>query len=466
MAPYVEMEWGRQATDLMRRIKHLFDPAGLLNPGVILNPDPHIHLKNFKPMAAADPIVDRCTECGFCEPMCPTRGLTVTPRQRIVGAREAARVAGTNRAARLERAFLDFSIASCAACGLCETVCPVGINTGSMSKAIRGRHQGAFARGVAGLASRHYGTALGLVRAGLRAASAFDAVTAGYGLDAAGALMRGVLGNSAPLLSHRATPRAGARIKSKPAAESDKPRAIYWDERPGEPVSAALYRLAEKAGVAIVTPQRAAHLCCGQPFDSKGLFAEANRKAEEAIGALLTASEGGTWPVFSDTSPCSQRLKTVAAGRLPLLDIAEFLHDHVLPNVDVPGRVMEPVALHLTCSAQRMGLGDKLLTVAQACAEQVIIPPGIGCCAFAGDKGFVWPEMNAHALRGLAPAIKGCRAGYSTSRTCEIGLTVHGGVPYRSIAHLLDQVARPRNAEATTPDRSEPRSATDRSPRA
>jgi D-lactate dehydrogenase len=133
-----------------------------------------------------------------------------------------------------------------------------------------------------------------------------------------------------------------------------------------------------------------------------------------------------------------------------LLDIAEFLQNHVLPNVDIPVRITSPIALHLTCSTRRMGLEAKLTAVAQACAEHVVVPADIGCCAFAGDKGFVRPEMNAHALRSLAPAIKNCTAGYSTSRTCEIGLSVHGGVTYRSIADLVDSVAQGRNERSIT----------------
>ncbi len=461
MAPFVEMEWGRQATELMWRIKGLFDPEGLLNPGVILNSDRDIHLKNFKPMLAADPIADRCIECGFCEPLCPTRGLTVTPRQRIVGARELARLAasgpGKRETAQFERDFLNFSIDSCAACGLCETACPVGINTGAMTKAIRGRHQSAFARTAAGFAGQHYGAATRLVRTGLRAASAFDWATAHYGLDTAGAAMRAALGSRAPLVSHQAVPRTGTLARGNRAAPAaQKPRAIYFtscagqmfgparDDPEGEPVPVVLARLADKAGLELIAPARPADLCCGQPFDSKGLAAEADRKAEEAIGALLLASENGKWPVFCDTSPCTQRLRATAAGRLALLDIAELLHDHVLPRVDIPERMQAPVALHITCSSRRMGLDAKLLAIAQACAAHVVVPASIGCCAFAGDKGFMRPEMNAHALRMLASEIEGCVAGYSTSRTCEIGLSLHGGMPYRSIAHLLDRAARPR----------------------
>ncbi len=463
MAPFVELEWGEQATELMRRIKQLFDPRGLINPGVILNGDKTIHLKNIKPMAAADPLIDRCVECGFCEPLCPTRGLTVTPRQRIVGARELARLADSAEPAQgrhaLERAFLDVSIDTCAACGLCETACPVGINTGALSKAIRSRHQGPIAHRAAAFIGAHYAAATSGVRAGLRLATAFDAATAGRGLDSLGAMMRFATKGATPLISRAATPRAGANPSVEPKEpNATRPRVVCFascagrmfgparGDDAGEPLHKTLDRLLTKAGFAVVRAKRQPELCCGQPFDSKGFFAEAERKANKTIEALADASEDGHWPIMIDTSPCSQRLKASAGHRLRLLDIVEGLHDLVLPNLAIPARAKELIALHTTCSTRRMGQEDKLLALANACAEKVVVPTSVGCCAFAGDKGFTRPEMNAHALRELGREISGCAAGYSTSRTCEIGLTIHGGVSYRSIASLLDSVSIPGSA--------------------
>jgi D-lactate dehydrogenase len=117
----------------------------------------------------------------------------------------------------------------------------------------------------------------------------------------------------------------------------------------------------------------------------------------------------------------------------------EFIHDLLLPDLEIERRAGR-VALHLTCSAQRLGLETKLRAVAAACAEEVVLPP-TGCCGFAGDKGFTAPELAASALAGLAAAVRGCDRGYSTSRTCEIGLSLHAGIPYQSIVHLVDACA-------------------------
>ena len=128
-----------------------------------------------------------------------------------------------------------------------------------------------------------------------------------------------------------------------------------------------------------------------------------------------------------------QHFKTVKP-----LELVEFIHDHVLDDLEITP-VGEAVALHITCSTRLMGIADKVLDVARRCASEVIVPDGVGCCAFAGDKGFTHPEMNAYALRNLRAELErhAIRRGYSNSRTCEIGLTTHGGIPYQHLVYLV-----------------------------
>jgi D-lactate dehydrogenase len=206
--------------------------------------------------------------------------------------------------------------------------------------------------------------------------------------------------------------------------------------------------LLRKAGYRVIYPKGLGSLCCGQPYESKGLTEVADRKSAEVGEALAEASDGGRLPILSDTSPCSYRLKRALPEHLRPLDIVEFIHDRLMDRL-VFDRQAEPVALHVTCSGRKMGLEGKLAAIGRACADTATIPDGVGCCGWAGDKGFTTPELNAHALRSLKDALpQGCSAGYSHSRTCEIGLSKHGGLPYRSIVHLVDARTRARPAGA------------------
>jgi D-lactate dehydrogenase len=206
-------------------------------------------------------------------------------------------------------------------------------------------------------------------------------------------------------------------------------------------VSEAMLSLLDKAGWDVSFPAGLSGLCCGLTFDSKGFPELAEAKARELERALREASQDGALPVLCDTSPCLQRMRATLDARLRSYEPIELIHDLLLPGLKL-SRVAGPVALHLTCSSQKLGLEPKLRAVAAACAEKVVVPP-TGCCGFAGDKGFTTPELNAAALSGLRAAVAGCRAGYSNSRTCEIGLTRHSGIPYQSIVHLVDQCSSP-----------------------
>ena len=462
MAPFVEMEWGPQAYGLMKEIKDLFDPEGLLNPGVVLNGDPQAHLKNLKPLPPADPLVDTCIECGFCEPTCPSHRFTLSPRQRIVGRREMARLeaVGDNipRLAEIATAYEYQGIDTCAACGLCATACPVGIETGLLIKSMRGERRGAVARKAGTLIAEHMEGTLGLARTGLRLA---DLARRTVGHSATQAAARAITGGALPSLPRSLPTAATFSPHPDTATADDVPTVVYAPscvsrtmgpaarDPQQRPLPEVVESVMRKAGFRILYPEAADGQCCGMPLESKGLIDAADAKADAMLAALSKASRGGLYPVVMDTSPCALRLKKrLTDAGLRILDVAEFLSEFALPRLDI-AKAAEPVMLHLTCSTRRMGLDGALTAVARACAETVVVPPDVGCCGFAGDKGFTTPELNAHALRHLPASVPdGCASGYSTSRTCEIGLSDTAGVPYRSIVYLVDACATAKVEES------------------
>ena len=439
MAPFVELEWGSQAYGLMKEIKQLFDPAGLLNPGVIINDDPAAHLKHLKPMPAAGQLyapVDRCIECGFCEPQCPSHGLTLSPRQRIVGWRELSRREANGEApGQLGEDYLYMGLDTCATCGLCSTACPVGIETGALTRAVRGEQLSGVARSLGRVAANHFGATQALARSALKAGHLAEAIV---GLRALARLTGGAWKEGMPkpqALRYDITRSSGDKVVYFPTCAG----RMFGADTPEHALSATVIRVLERAGYAPIVPEGVNSLCCGQSFASKGLAEDADRKSAELEAALMKASNNGEYPVILDASACSLRMKTFLAERLKVYDLVEFAHDALLPRLMLHKKA-EPVLVHLNCSARRMGFEAKLKQLATACADKVVLPAEVKCCGFGGDRGFVVPELNTHALRKLhADVPAGCCGGYSSNQTCEIGLTNATGLPYRSIVHLLDE---------------------------
>jgi D-lactate dehydrogenase len=443
MAPFVQAEWGPEAYALMKRVKDLADPEGILNPGVIINPDARAHLRNLKPMPSVEEEVDKCIECGFCEPRCPSRDLTTTPRQRIVVRREIERLRlegdRSGRLAALEGAFPYDVLDTCATDGLCATACPVSIDTGRLTKRFRASRQSPTARRMALLAARRFASVERLVRLGLSL---------------------GPLG--------RVLPRW---IEPMPAAAGPLPRtrregaaAVYFasclsrtlGDLPGEPrgltVPEAFVEVAARAGTPLFVPPDLPGHCCGMPYSSKG-FDEAHAFAvNDTIARLWKWSGEGALPVVVDTSPCTHSLRSASdltpanrdrLSRMKISDGVEFFADAVLPRLTLR-RKTGRVALHPVCSLTKMNLGGKLEAIGRACAESAAIPAEAGCCGFAGDRGWLVPELTASATQEEAQGIRSLEAAeiYSSSRTCEIGLTRATGLPARSFVHLLERATR------------------------
>jgi D-lactate dehydrogenase len=455
MAPFVAREWGARAYGLMRRVKALLDPQGILNPGVLLGDDPLAHVKHLKPLPAAHALVDRCTECGFCEPRCPSRALTVTPRQRIVLRRELARLErapdGARRRQRLRESWAYLGDETCATDGLCATACPVGIDTGKLVKALRAEARSPRARRVASRLARGYARVVDAARAALGAAGAARRVLGTPGLLLASRGARALSGGRLPLWSAAMPTAAPPLVLPDRIRGLGGPAIVYLPScivrmmgpAPGDPdrrtETEAMLSLLAKAGCEVRFPRGLASLCCGLTFESKGFPEAAAEKARELEAALLEASDDGRLPVLCDTSPCVHHLRQGLDARLRVYEPAELVHDLLRERLRFVRRE-GTVAVHVTCSSAKMpGVPERLRALAEACAERVVVP-AVGCCGFAGDRGFTHPELNASALAGLRASLPAeCSAGYSNSRTCEIGLTVHAGVPYQSIVHLVDR---------------------------
>jgi D-lactate dehydrogenase len=454
MAPFVHREWGDDAYGLMRELKSLFDPKGILNPGVVLNDDELVHVKNLKSMTKSDDVVDRCIECGFCEDVCPSQKLSLTPRQRIATYREISRrqQAKEFTPSDWDKKFQTLAVDTCAATGLCEEKCPVGINTGELVLKIRARNNHKL-KTVAKFISRHFAAIASWVRGGLFLASGVQIIFGPERLDRWTTTLRRFTGVTPVWLS--TTPRKTSPIYARneqidPTAQDT---VVYWsscvsqsmggsnlDDRKSIP--AAVQSVLKKAQLSVVYPQPTRGLCCGQPFRSKGHFGTADRMMDEVLDALWDVSSGGRYPVLSDTSPCALQLRKAALKRgIHLYDSSEFIDRFLLNRLHIDAE-QKPVAVHITCSTQKQGIEQNFKRVLNKLTPNWIVPDDISCCGFAGDKGFTQPELNESALKGLAHQVKDCEFGISTSRTCEIGLSKQSGLTYYSLFEILDKHSR------------------------
>ena len=538
MAPFVRLEWGDKAFSVMQRVKALFDPDGILNPGVIFNDDPECFIKDFKalpvlrpdlPAGSADSEagggpddavreayrqLNKCIECGFCEVNCVSCGFTLSSRTRIAVRREIARlrsdepIDGMDPATRkrwleeLERGYRYYGDETCAADGLCSTSCPMGINVADLTHELRRERLSAAGRALGAFTAHHFHGAKTAIRGALRLASLGQAVIGTGGMATLGSALH--KGLALPLWTP-STPRAynasralscpkPAQNRHEPGQDAARPKVVYFPSclnqmmglpavqqaathaipqatatapqtatdaarqtapdaasqttppttaiQPRRPLAEETVALLHKAGYEVIFPARMDSLCCGMIWESKGMPETADRKTAELEAALWKASEGGKYPVLCDQSPCLHRMRA-KIHRMKLYEPVEFIHDFLMDRLR-----FQPtdgtVAVHVTCSTRLMGLGGKLIALARRCAKDVIVPEGVGCCGFAGDKGMTHPELNAYALRKLRAQVNpATTAGYSNSRTCEIGLTTHSGIPYQSIVYLVNACTEP-----------------------
>jgi len=457
MAPFVRREWGNRIYGVMQDVKTIFDPDRMLNPGVIINDDPHAHAKNIKPMPPAHDLVDTCTECGFCERNCMSHGFTLSARQRIVIYREMMRLAAcgedSGRLEQLRQQYQWYGDRTCATDGLCALTCPVEIDTGKLIKVLRQDQVSPTARRLADQVARRMDSVTAVTRFGLNLLDWMHGLVGTRAMTAFTARLRSVSSDRLPLWTP-AMPK-GASASSWHAYGSDQAsKIVYFPACINRAMGPArntqklsLNRVTEsllkKAGYSIIYPAAMDRLCCGMPFASKGINATAAEKARELGDALLKVSDSGHLPILCDMSPCLHHMKETLDSRLRLYEPIEFTLKFLADRLEFR-QVPQTIAIHTVCSAKKMGLEAEFQRLAEMCAKKVVTPDII-CCGFAGDRGFTVPELNAFGLRRLKPQLSpDVRVGYSTSRTCEIGLTAHSGIDYQSILYLVDRCTRPK----------------------
>jgi D-lactate dehydrogenase len=451
MAPFVRRQFGDELYAVMQHVKRLCDPAGTLNPGVLITDDAAAHLRHLKVMPQVEPEIDRCVECGYCETVCPSKDLTTTPRQRIVLRREISAAAAAGDASLLRELTRDYryeGVDTCAVDGMCATACPVQINTGDLVKRLRAGHSGrVMPKGWLAMASR-WDTAARGIAFGLSVAAKLPPALPESATRAA----RAIFGAGRVPQWRRDLPGGGSIRVPQLVADPDAVYipsclgTLFGPAQGGAGVMSALLALAERAGVRLLVPGPITGICCGTPWSSKGMAAGYAAMRDRVVPVLREASRGGALPVISDAASCTEGFeRLVAAGgeEIQVIDSAAYVASTLMPRLTVRRR-FDSLALHPTCSSTRMGLHGALLALAGAIAEEVMIPDDWHCCGFAGDRGLLHPELTAAATREEAASIadRQFSAHASVNRTCEIAMTRATGATYHHLLELVEQATR------------------------
>src|SRR3954454_15627452 len=344
MSPYVEREWGAKATEMMWRVKALADPDGVLAPRVLLNRDPEAHLHNLKTTPEIEEVATTCVECGFCEPVCPSRHLTTTPRQRILIRREMARQpAGSPVQRALIEQYEYDGIQTCAADGTCQIACPLGIDTGKLIKGFRAEEHTDKAQRQAKRVAEHWSSVERAARGWLRAGSF------------AGPLMRAGAGPARSLISDELVPSWPSNMPPPapvrlPETSREGAAAVYMPAcvnrifgpssngsrlagRPhtngaGLPLLEAMVALSSRAGLPVWIPDDVAGHCCSVPWGSKG-FREGHAHMSGKLAASLRRWAGdGALPVVIDAASCTHGVVTEVGGLegIEVLDAVAWGH--------------------------------------------------------------------------------------------------------------------------------------------
>ena len=465
IAPFLEKEWGPKATALMWRIKKLFDPRNLLAPGVMLNMDPLGHVKNTHTLPEIEQVANACIECGYCEPVCPSRHLTTTPRQRIALRREMMRhEPGSPIQKALLKEYEYDAVQTCAGDSSCEHACPVQINTGVMMKQFRHLEHSQAQEWVAERIADKWGMVEPIARASMLAGN-LAARVLGDGT------VRGILNMTRKVISPDLLP---SWIESLPMPASSKlpstrlegAAAIYFPacinrifggsklSHRKESLPTAFVTVSERAEYPLFIPPDVAGNCCATVWHSKGYNAGNILMANRMIESMWRWSRQGSLPIVCDASSCTLGLKQEVLDylsvenrerhkTLAIYDSITWADEKLLPNLKV-ARKVRSATVHPTCSMHTLGNDTTLRKIAAQLADKPFYPLTSTCCAFAGDRGLLHEELTRSATRDEASEVMGQNLDLyiCANRTCEVGMEHATHAPYESFVYSLEKLTR------------------------
>ncbi len=512
MAPFVEKEWGAKAYQINQKIKGIFDSAHLINPDVILTDDKDIHLKNLKPSNAnlIEDYLDACMECGFCEKICPSRNLTLTPRQRIAVYREIERLKSMqnlNEINEIEQKELEalqkgyeyFGVETCATCSMCATLCPLEIDTAKIALHKSQTHA-PITESMVRFFANHIEITTQFMRFGVGCANVANTLL-GQTLTKNIAQKLHRFCKTPVLLDFFPTKNTYAltsrfitqecedkrqenkhqnnrenmhKNECQENNHKENGRVIYFSSclnrafapsaqaKDKRSIAEVFENLCKKARFSVIYPPNIEELCCSKAYKNHPKIA--NKLAKQAYQSLLQASENGAIPIVCDHSACSLELLKIITDfarqnntkPLKILDMPAFIQEYLSPLLQfIPNA--QKVALYAPCSTRNLSTKaesskscnweEAIFALARLCGANIAYDSNVKCCGFAGNKGFLTPELNKSALEYFGEhngksLFSDVKQGYSSSSTCEIGLSDRSGFVWQHIVYLADSCTK------------------------
>lgn len=452
MAPYLRRQCGDELYEVMLQVKKLCDPDNILNPGVMISENHLVHIENLKISPTVDAEVDRCVECGYCEPVCPSRDLTLTPRQRIVMRRalvDAEKAGDKELVGELNSRFDYDAVQTCAADGMCAVTCPVHIDTGTLVTRLRSEQQSRVSEKMGESVVKNWGPVTSLLSSVLTLAGKSSAPL----VVGANRLLRMGVGADRLPLWNKGLPGGG--LVRKPI-ENQNADILYFPSCVntlfGAPsgeinVQDAFLALCARAGVEVMIPEGIEGSCCATPWKSKGLMGGFEAMSGVTRERILETSRDRKIPIVCDATSCTDGLIGLDArdqGGVEILDALSFVADQILPQLNVKKKLAS-IALHPTCSGTQLGLDESMTKIAHFVADEVYIPENWACCGFGGDRGLLHPELTESATLAEAREItdRTFSEYSSANRPCEIAMSQATGESYKHLLQVLERSSRP-----------------------